>query len=182
MFCSPSDRSHPQIKKGLNQSKDRGASYFIWTNGDCWQFYSLALDNAPLYEVVLSSVGDGSEKAESVVSKLSIMEKKQFVENPTIFNEAISNNWKISALPEAWGSLLKQDTITLIQLVRKGLSKELDFKDDEIREFLKTLKPRGFVPPHQKPGRKPRDLSFPEDWEKLLNSYEPAYERARKAF
>jgi len=39
----PLDRNHKHVEKGLKQSKDRGASYFIWTNGDCWQFYSLAL-------------------------------------------------------------------------------------------------------------------------------------------
>ena len=50
----PTDRNQPQVKKGLKQSEERGASYFIWTNGNCWQFYSLALPNAPIYQLMLS--------------------------------------------------------------------------------------------------------------------------------
>ena len=32
----PEDCDHPHIKKGLAQSEERGAPYFIWTNGECW--------------------------------------------------------------------------------------------------------------------------------------------------
>jgi len=39
----PEDSNDPEMKKGLKQSKDREASYFIWTNGDSRQFFSLAL-------------------------------------------------------------------------------------------------------------------------------------------
>jgi len=90
----PQDLGHPQIMKGMRQSKERGASYFIWTNGDCWQFFSLALKNAPLYQVTLSSAhGD-------IPDKLRIIEKKPFTDNPEIFDEAIRNNWKTRALSE----------------------------------------------------------------------------------
>ncbi len=58
----PMDHNHPHVKKGLKQSEERGASYFIWTNGNCWQFYSLALPNAPIYQVMLSDVGDTQEE------------------------------------------------------------------------------------------------------------------------
>ena len=179
---APSNHNHSQVKKGLKQSMDRGALYFIWTNGDCWQFYSLAQDNAPLYQVILSSVGDGSEKAESIVNKLRIIEKKHFAENPEIFDEAIRNNWKIAALPAAWNLLFEKDISTLLQLVGSCLPEELDIKDDEILKFLKTLKPKD-VPKLTKLPIKPDKIhSFPEDWDRLLNSYEPVYERARKRF
>jgi len=180
----PSDHNHPQVKKGLKQSKDRGASYFIWTNGDCWQFYSLALENAPVYQVILSSAGYGSEQTESIVNKLCIIQKEHFAENPEIFDEAIRNNWKIAALPAAWNLLFEKDTSTLLQLVRKGLPAELDIKSDEILGFLKTLQTSGDViePPRLRTKRPKKRPSFPDDWEQLLNSFEPDYEQARKRF
>ena len=85
---SPQDYGHPHIKKGLKQSKERGASYFIWTNGDCWQFFSLALKNAPLYQVTLSSArGDISDK-------LCILGKKPFTDNNLFIDKYINTSMK----------------------------------------------------------------------------------------
>ena len=66
----PEDRSHPHIRKGLKQSKERGASYFIWTNGDCWQFFSLALPDAPMYDLTLSKAHGDPEKIAHIVKHL----------------------------------------------------------------------------------------------------------------
>ncbi len=180
----PLDHNHKHVEKGLKQSKDRGASYFIWTNGDCWQFYSLALENAPVYQVILSNVGDGSEQVESIVNKLRIIEKEHFAENPESFDEAIRNNWKIAALPAAWKLLFEKDTSTLLQLFANCLPDELDIKNDEILEFLRTLKPRDDFPEHprSRPKKPKKSHSFPDDWEELPNSFEPDYYKARKKF
>jgi predicted type IV restriction endonuclease len=179
----PSDRNHPQVKKGLKQSRDRGASYFIWTNGDCWQFYSLALANAPVYQVILSDAGGTEGQAEVITDRLRIIEKGEFVKDPGIFDEGIRNNWKIVTLPAAWYSLFEENTDDLIQVVRKALPQELDFESDEILEFLKKLEISGDIPrPLKDRGKRRRTFSFPRDWEQLLNSYEPEYERARKRF
>ena len=180
----PSDGNHSQVKKGLKQSKERGASYFIWTNGDCWQFYSLALPNAPIYQVILSSIGDGSEQTESIGNKLRIIDKEDFSENPEIFDETIRNNWKLTALPAAWNLLFVNNKNDLIKLVRNGLPAELDIKSDEILRFLRTLKTSDNTPEHAKLRTKSfkKILTFPDDWDKLLNSYEPFYEKARKRF
>ena len=180
----PSDHKHSQVKKGLKQSEERGASYFIWTNGDCWQFYSLALPNAPIYQVMLSSIGDGSEQAESIENKLRIIEKEDFAENPKIFDEAIRYNWKVTALPAAWHFLIENHTDDLIQLFRNGLPLELDIKSDEILRFLRILKTSDDAPEHAESRTKSvkKILTFPDDWDKLLNSYEPIYEKARKRF
>lgn len=180
----PSDRNHKHVEKGLKQSKDRGASYFIWTNGDCWQFYSLALKNAPLYQIILSDLDGGPERVESAVDKLSIIEKEHFVENPKTFDQAIRNNWKIEALPSAWNRLFKKDTSPLLELVRNGLPMELSIKNDEILEFLRMLKIKHDIPerPILRTKSAKKTYSFPDDWDQLLNSYEPDYERARKRF
>lgn len=100
------------------------------------------------------------------------------MENPKIFDEAICNNWKFAALPSAWKFLIDNRNNDLIQLLRNGLPAELDIKDDGILEFLKTLKTSGPPPPPPQPPAR----SFPGDWEKLLNSFEPLYEGKRKRF
>jgi predicted type IV restriction endonuclease len=178
----PTEHNHSHVKKGLKQSKERGASYFIWTNGDCWQFHSLALPNAPIYQVILSNIGDGSEQAESIGKKLRIIEKGDFAENPKIFDEAIRNNWKVAALPFAWNFLIENHKDDLIKLVRNGLPAELDINGDEILRFLGTLKTSDGAPITKTKLPKGGIPSFPDDWDKLLNSYEPRYERARKRF
>lgn len=180
----PPDRNHSHVKKGLKQSKERGASYFIWTNGDCWQFYSLALPNAPIYQVILSSIGDGSDQAESIGNKLRIIEKEDFTNKPEIFDDTILNYWKVTALPAAWNLLLKKHKDNLTDLVRKGLPAELDIKSDEILDFLRTLKSSEDAPEHPRlrTKRPKKELSFPDDWKKLIESHEPIYEKPRKRF
>ena len=180
----PDDRNHSQIKKGLKQSKERGASYFIWTNGDCWQFFSLDLQNAPLYEVIIGKVNDNAEEAQRIASKLSIIEKKPFTDNPQLFDEHIREHWKAVALPAAVNRLLKERAHHLIELIREDLPSELRIEDVEMLEYVKSLKPP--VSPAAHAVRSTRqaeiELSFPKDWEYLLDSFEPLYERARNRF
>ncbi len=180
----PLDCKHPHVLKGLKQSRERGASYFIWTNGDCWQFFSLELENAPLYQVILSSVGDGTEQAESVANKLQIIEKEYFTEKPKIFDQAIRNNWKLTALPEAWNNLIEKNMSTLFTLISDFIPSDLGINETEIMEFLKTLKPKYDVkePMRSRAKLHRKTFSFPDDWEKLISSYEPVYERSRKLF
>ena len=174
----PQDLGHPQITKGLRQSKERRASYFIWTNGDCWQFFSLALKNAPLYQVTLSSArGD-------IFDKLCIIEKKPFTDNPEIFDEAIRNNWKTRAFPDAWEMVLDKHTNDLYQLISKGLPTELEIRNEEVLEFLKKLKPfdADLEPQRGRTKQVGISHSFPDDWEQLIDSDETEYERDRKRF
>ena len=69
----PEDRSHLQITKGLQQAQVRQASYFIWTNGDCWQLFSLDLPGAPIYGITLSSAHEDHELAERIANKLQFL-------------------------------------------------------------------------------------------------------------
>jgi predicted type IV restriction endonuclease len=180
----PEDRSHPQITKGLQQAQDRRASYFIWTNGDCWQFYSLALPDAPIHSLTLSKAHGNHEKIERIASEFQFLQKGSFTTNPKLFDKAILEKWKTAALPAALDVLLNERTHDLLQLLRRDLPSELDIKDDEILTFLKDLSaPRDSAGPAKKRGGKDRKpLSFPEDWQKLLDSFEPKYEKARKRF
>lgn len=174
--------NHLHIEKGLRQCKERGAPYFIWTNGDCWQFFSLALPNAPFYQIVLSEAGE----VQSNEKKLHIIEKEQFTANPEkTFDEAIRINWKITALPAAWKMLLQERTNHLLQLVRECLPAELDIENKEIEEFngkilefVETFKPD--IGPGPRP--KPPPLKFPDAWDQLLDPMETKYDKARKRF
>jgi len=118
------------------------------------------------------------------VNKLRIVEKEHFAESPESFDEAIRNNWKIAALPVAWNLLFETDMSTLFQLFASCLPDELEIKNGEILEFLRTLKPRikfqEYTISRTKSVKKIH--SFPDDWDQLLNSYEPDYEGARKRF
>jgi len=180
----PRDRNHPAIKKGLKQSKDRNASYFIWTNGDCWQFFSLSMFDAPIYEVKLSNAHGNVGKIEEIASEFEIIDKKLFSANPTIFNERIRDKWKKVALPAAFDVLLKERPQDLIQHIREDLPNELDIIDDEILTFVKSLKPKISTtePISRRTRKSEKDHSFPNDWHSLLDSYEPEYERARARF
>jgi len=179
----PRNHDHPQIIKGLKQSKERGTSYFIWTNGNCWQFFSLALLSAPFYEIILSSIEDGVDEAD-IADRFLIIEKEHFASNPEIFDEAIRANWKMSALPAAWEVLLEKHMDDLLKLAQKGLPPELEIKDAEILEFLTTLKlPEVAAGYRGSKIKQPKIIrSSPQDWEQLLDSFEPEYERARKRF
>ena len=173
----PQNLDHEYIKKGLRQCKDRGASYFIWTNGDCWQFFSLDLTNAPIYQVILSGLVDEPEQADSIADNLHIIEKRSYTANPEIFHKAIIENWKMEALPIALDSLLKDRKHDLLLLMRQCLPSELEIEDEMIMEFLGTFKPYSLMTPQKHPKRQPK-LSI--DWEQLL--IEPDYERIRRSF
>jgi hypothetical protein len=85
----PEERGHPQIAKGLQQAQVRRASYFIWTNGDCWQFHALALPNAPIYSLTFSDAHDDRERMEHIASEFHFLQKGSFTANPKLFDEAI---------------------------------------------------------------------------------------------
>lgn len=180
----PEGSNHPQIKKGLKQTKERGASYFIWTNGDCWQFYSLALPNAPMYEIKLSNAHGNSDQLQNIASDLYLIDKKSLTSNPNIFNDAILKKWKKVALPAAIEVLVKDLQDDFLQIVRKALPNEINIEDDEILYFFKSLKLSDISNETSKKRTKQiqRDHSFPEDWQKLLDSFEPEYDQARKRF
>lgn len=174
----PLDYNHAQIKKGLNQCRERGASYLIWTNGDHWQFFSLALPNASFYQVVLSEVSQEQSKER----KLSIINKKLFTSNPSHFDEAIRKNWQVTAVPAAWKILLQEHSNDLLRLIQERLPVELDVEAKEIEkfnnkilEFVETFRPEGGPPP-------PPSIKFPEAWEELLDPMVSKYENLRERF
>ena len=139
----PEDRSHPQIKKGLKQSKEREASYFIWTNGDCWQFFSLALSDAPMYDLRLSNAYGNPVRIQHIASEFHVIAKELFTANPKHFDKAIRENWKTAALPDALHALVNEHANDLVKLVRKSLPIELGIEDEEILQFFRALKPPG---------------------------------------
>ena len=179
----PEDRIHPQIQKGLKQSKERGASYFVWTNGDCWQFFSLALVDAPVHDLTLSNAHGDPGQIEHIAKGFQIIEKGSFIADPRLFDEAIREKWKTMALPAALKVLIERHRNDLFQLARQALPSELAIEDEEILTFFKELKWARTVVKHSlKRGKEQRDLSFPQDWQKLLDSFEPEYDRARSRF
>lgn len=112
------------------------APYFIWTNGDFWQFFSLALKEAAFYEVCLSKI----DKDLFLLDKLYIIKKDVFVSIPDRFNRAIIENTELMVLSHAWTATLKNHTKELLQIFRKGL-RFVNIKDEAILKFLKTIKP-----------------------------------------
>ena len=180
----PEDLSHSQITKGLEQAQARQADYFIWTNGDCWQFYSLALSNAPIYGLTLSEAHGNQERIEQIADELDFLQKESFRANPDLFGEAIREKWRMAVLPAALDTFLNERRHDLVQLFQSELPSELAIRDDEILTFLEDLRtPRDSAVPVKKRRKRGRSLlSFPEDWQALLDSFEPQYERARERF
>jgi hypothetical protein len=180
----PQDRSHPQIEKGLKQSGERGAQYFIWTNGDCWQFYSLTLPDAPMYEVTLSSAHGGPEMIQYISAEFQIIDRDLIAADPTHFDEALRKRWKTMALPVVLDALVTEHKHDLVQLAKRALPSELDFEDEEILAFLQGLRSPGTpaVPVKKRQKQARREHSFPEDWQGLIDSFEPQYARARRRF
>ena len=68
--------------------------------------------------------------------------------------------------------------------LRNWLPGELDIKDEEIQEFLRTLKPPDTDASYLRPRAKQagKGHSFPADWEQLLDRDDPTFERAREKF
>lgn len=181
----PKDRKHAQIVKGLKQCKERHITCFIWTNGDYWQFYSLNITNAPIYELVLNQAIDNYEEIEYIESGFQIIEKRLYVNNHEIFEQRIRENWKENALPTALASLLNERVATFIKLIRESLPSELDIEDDEIKSFIKSLNLSGSstIYARKKTRQTAKVLSFPDDWQKLISDiYEPEYSRAKDRF
>lgn len=177
----PADRSHQFVQKGLKQARDREASYFVWTNGDCWQFFSLALPQAPMYSVRISDAQHGPEQTAAITRRLSIIDKEAFSASPGLFDEAIRANWRAEALPAARDALLEEQKHAFLELVGQSLPDELSIEDEEILTFFRSLEPPDA--PEQAPPvtlkRRQEGLSFPEDWEKLMDSREPPYPHIR---
>jgi hypothetical protein len=169
----PQNIKHPQINKGLRQCKAKGVPYFVWTNGNCWQFFSLSLVKAPIYQVALSEV----EVDASVLKKLLIINKDVFASQPERFNKTISEHLKIKSLPHAWATVLQDHTKELLNVFRKGL-KHVDIRDEEILQFLKKSRPE-YSPPQTK---SQIWFSNPGKWEQLVDSHESPYRLARWFF
>lgn len=123
-------------ERRLSMWKGEAASYFIWTNGDRWCFFSLVLPKAPPYEVILSQADD----VRSVTEKLSIIKKEFIADNVEIFDRSIRDNWKTLALTNAWEELPHKNKENFIQLIRQDLPIELDIEDEEILAFLEKSK------------------------------------------
>lgn len=180
----PEDRSHPQIAKGLRQSQERGAAYFIWTNGDCWQFFSLALPDAPMYDVRLTDAHNNPAQAEQIADDVHLIDKALFSADPNVFDEAILEKWKAAALPAVLHELLNQRQHEFLQLVRQSLPDQLHIEDEEILSFFAALKLPAAPAEHvkERTRRTKKSHSFPEDWHELLHSFEPEPHRARTRF
>jgi hypothetical protein len=169
----PQTIEHPQIKSGLVQCKEINAPYFIWTNGNHWQFFSLALANAPFYQVCLSEIEDDH----SLLERLLVIKKDTFISHPEKFNKALSENLKEAALPHAWTTVLQDHTKELLEVFRKGLQ-QIEVKDEAILRYLRTFKPEGLK--HQT--RPANWTPKPKNWEQLIESYESPYRLARWFF
>jgi hypothetical protein len=169
----PKNIDHPQIKNGLRLCKAKKAPYFIWTNGDSWQFFSLALTNAPLFQICLSNI----DKDISLPDKLLIMKKDNFISHPEKFDNTLNKNLKKTALSHSWMAVLQDHTRELIKIFRKGLQ-NVDIKDEVNVNDLKTPGPEG-LPPQERPTIW---MPKPRNWEKLIDSYESPYRLARWFF
>jgi hypothetical protein len=169
----PQDIGHPGIKNGLRQCEAKKAPYFIWTNGDCWQFFSLALTSAPLHQICLSEIEDDF----SMLEQLLIIKKDEFISHPEKFNKALSEKTDLTALPHAWATILRDHLKELLHVFRKGL-KNVDVKDEEIVHFLNAFKPE-YLPPQPKSRIW---FSNPGKWEQLIDSHESHYRLARWFF
>lgn len=169
----PQDNEHPQIRNCLKQCEAKKAPYFIWTNGDYWQFFSLALSSAPLHQICLTEIEDDP----SMLEQLLIIKKDAFISHPEKFNKALSEKSDITALPHAWATILRDHLKDLLHIFRKGL-KNADVKDEEIVHFLNAFKPE-FLPPQAK---SQIWFSNPDKWEQLIDSHESHYRLARWFF
>ena len=143
----------------------------------------MALTDAPKYELKLSNAHGDPDKIKKIAADFNVIAKDNLAANPNHFDEAIRKKWKISALPAALDVLVNDGAQDLLQLVRKGLPNDLGIEDEEILQFFRALKSPDAPAERPKELRKPHiSHLFPEDWQKLLDSFEPEYERARQRF
>ena len=175
----PRDREHEQIKKGLDQTQARGSDYFIWTNGDTWQLFTVKLPNAPIYEIKISEAGRDESKIQLTWDRLRLLSRETVVNSPQAIVDQITAYWKEIALPEAFAALSNELAEETIKLMTRVLPRELDIPSEKILQFMKECQwvRTGRVPLLPPPGKFP---PCPEEWEKLVTSLEPRYERARK--
>jgi hypothetical protein len=199
----PQNIEHPQIVNGFKQCKAKKAPYFIWTNGDCWQFFSLSLANAPSFQVYLSKIEDDV----SLLDKLLIIKKDAFSAHPERLSEAIGEHLEIMMLHQTWMGILKNHKKEVLQVFRKGLQ-SVDIKDEMILKFLKTVKSEGLLSQAKSPvlsksadllpqsksqisfkseellpqAKSPTRMPKHDNWELLIDSYEAPYRLARWFF
>jgi hypothetical protein len=184
----PQHIEHPQLKTGLRKCREKEAPYFIWTNGDCWQFFSLSMADASFYQIYLSEIEDDV----SLSDKFLIIKKDVFTANPERFNKAISKHLNMMALPHAWTAILQDHTKEFLQVFRKGLQ-HVDIRDEVILTFMKTFKSGSMLPQTKSSisfksedflpqERSPIWVPKPINWEQLIDSYESPYRLARWFF
>ena len=176
----PQTRDHEQIKKGLEQTKQRGSDYFIWTNGRIWQVFALALPNAEIYEVDIGEASGNETKINRASDRLNLLSRETVVDKPQTIIDQITKEWKETALPKAFLKLTGELREEFIKLMRKALPLELDIPNEEIVQFVKRCQWEETPPlPEKEKGRRPF-IPCKEEWEKLVTSREPRYERARE--
>jgi hypothetical protein len=182
LSAPPRDRSHEQIKKGLEQTKARDADYFIWTNGDTWQLLATKLACAPIYEITISQARGDESEIQVISDKLRLLSRETVVNNPQAIAEEITAYWRQMALPQAFAALSNELAEDTIKLMTRVLPHELAFSPAEILLFLKGCRWEGADKRHQNslPARTRKFRPCPQEWEKLVTSLEPRYVRARE--
>ncbi len=138
----------------------------MWTNGDCWQFFSLALTDAPMYDLRLSNAYGDPVRIQHIAIEFYVIEKGLFTANPKRFDKAIRENWKTAALPGALHALVNEHANDLVKLVRKSFPIELGIKDEEILQFFRASKLPGASAERTKKMREPK-----RDFRKIKNNY-----------
>jgi hypothetical protein len=175
---APERREHDQITKGLKQSKERGARHFIWTNGDTWLVLSLALSQAPMFEISLSKTGGNEEAIEELADRFRIIGRNGL--DAEAIDQQIQENWKVTALPQCLKKLLSTMKGEFLELARKALPAELMVDDQTIIDYFDGLNAQVSSATRERRPPSHRILDAgPEDWEKLVTSDEPQYEKAR---
>jgi len=176
----PHTRDHEQIKKGLEQTKVRGSDYFIWTNGRTWQVFALALPNAEIYEVDIGEASDNENKIDKASRRLKLLSRETVVNNPQTIVDQITKEWKETALPKAFLKLTGELREEFIKLMKKALPVELDFSNEEIVQFAEGCPWKETYKGPTGPDNRRKFTPCKEEWEKLVTSREPRYERARE--
>jgi hypothetical protein len=135
-----------------------------------------------MYEISLSNAHGDPEQLQHISTKFQIIDKDLITANPKLFDETLRDRWKMAALPIAMKALVTEHKHDLVQFVRQVLPSELGIEDEEILAFFQALRsPSTFgerVKKRMKQTKKSH--SFPEDWQQLIDSFEPEYARARR--
>jgi len=182
LIPAPEDRAHNYIVKGLEKTVQKEASYFIWTNGDSWQIYALSIPNAPIYEIRLTATNGIEKNVKKLTEQFRILCKDEFFSNPKGIDTAILANWKVVALPVAFSKIMKELPDEITELFKKVLPEKLGFTSEDILKFLEQckLKTQDNDPAIITRSRARKIIPCTEEWEKLVNSLEPRYQKARE--